>query len=180
MGVLSGVWKSEVCSKEIFILNRKIMRSLIFAIAAVAMLNQVHASCENPKVQASSYTSSDSQVLTHIPFITEFTLTCSNGAASIPLYASVKGALIPVQQAADGSKYQVGWTEEVKDAKSGDHEINFYDEAGYSALKRVLERGEDTVGVKSLVTIVVNHPGAYSGPWINSEHTAAILSAVVF
>lgn len=140
----------------------------------------ISASCENPKVQASSYTSSDSQVLTHIPFITEFTLTCSNGAASIPLYASVKGALIPVQQAADGSKYQVGWTEELKDAKSGDHEINFYDEAGYSALKRVLERGEDAVGVKSLVTIVVNHPGAYSGPWINSEHTAAILSAVVF
>ena len=147
------------------------LKSNLFLISAI---------CENPKVQASSYTSSDSQVLTHIPFITEFTLTCSNGAASIPLYASVKGALIPVQQAADGSKYQVGWTEELKDAKSGDHEINFYDEAGYSALKRVLERGEDAVGVKSLVTIVVNHPGAYSGPWINSEHTAAILSAVVF
>merc|ERR1739844_286695 len=134
----------------LLIFNPETMRSLLYTVAAVAILSQVDASCENPKVQASSYTSSDSQVLTHIPFITEFTLTCSNGAASIPLYASVKGALIPVQQAADGSKYQVGWTEEVKDAKSGDHEINFYDEAGYSALKRVLERGEDTVGVKSL------------------------------
>merc|ERR1712008_480033 len=83
--------------------NSETMRSLLYTVAAVAILSQVDASCENPKVQASSYTSSDSQVLTHIPFITEFTLTCSNGAASIPLYASVKGALIPVQQAVDGS-----------------------------------------------------------------------------
>merc|ERR1739844_37897 len=159
--------------------NPETMRSLLYTVAAVAILSQVDASCENPKVQASSYTSSDSQVLTHIPFITEFTLSCSNGASNIPLYASVKGALSPVQQTPDGKKYQIAWTEEVKDAKAGDHEINFYDESGYSALKRVLERGEDAIGVKPLVTIVVNHPGAYSGPWINSEHTAAILSAVV-
>ena len=118
--------------------------------------------------------------MTHIPFITEFTLSCSNGASSIPLYASVKGALVPAQQTPDGKKYQIAWTEEVKNAKAGDYEINFYDDTGYSALKRVLERGEDAIGVKPLVTIVVNHPGAYSGPWINSEHTAAILSAVVF
>ena len=51
------------------------------------------AGCENPKVQASSYTSTDAQVLTHIPFIAEFTLACSNGASEIPLYASIKGAL---------------------------------------------------------------------------------------
>ena len=49
--------------------------------------------CDNPKVQARSYTSTDAQILTHIPFIAEFTLTCSNGEASIPLYASINGAL---------------------------------------------------------------------------------------
>ena len=96
------------------------------------------------------------------------------------MYASVKGALVPVQQTSDGKKYQIAWTEELKNAKAGDYEINFYDDTGYSALKRILERGEDAIGVKPLVTIVVNFPGAYSGPWINSEHTAAILSAVVF
>merc|ERR1712172_158649 len=67
----------------LLIFNPETMRSLLYTVAAVAILSQVDASCENPKVQASSYTSSDSQVLTHIPFITEFTLTCSNGAASI-------------------------------------------------------------------------------------------------
>merc|ERR1712223_828054 len=184
MGIISivdcGEWKSEVCWKEEYFVQLRIMRSLFYAITAVAILSQVHATCENPKVQASSYTSSDSQVLTHIPFITEFTLSCSNGASNIPLYASVKGALVPVQQTSDGKKYQVAWTEELKDAKAGDYEINFYDDTGYSALKRILERGEDAIGVKPLVTIVVNFPGAYSGPWINSEHTAAILSAVVF
>ena len=53
----------------------------------------ISAGCDNPKVQASSYTSTDAQILTHIPFIAEFTLTCSNGEASIPLYASINGAL---------------------------------------------------------------------------------------
>ena len=117
--------------------------------------------------------------MTHIPFITEFTLTCSNGASKVPLYASINGALIPVQQSADGKKYQIGWTEELKHAKAGDHSVNFYDDAGYSAMKRVLERGDDTSGVKPLVTIVVNYPGAYNGPWINSEHMAAILATLV-
>ncbi len=58
----------------------------------------------------------------------------------------------------DGKKYQIAWTEELKNAKAGDHEVNLYDEAGYNSVKRVLERGEDPVGVKPLVTIVVNHP----------------------
>ena len=59
------------------------------------------------KVKADSYTPADSQVLASIPFITEFTLECSNGEAPA-LYADVEGALIPVTQTLDGSKYQVG------------------------------------------------------------------------
>ncbi len=96
------------------------------------------------------------------------------------MYANVNGALIPVQQTPDGKKYQVGWTEELKKAKSGDYGVNFYDEAGYSSLKRVVERGDDAASVKPLVTIVITHRGAYNGPWINSEHTAAILATLVF
>lgn len=69
-----------------------------------------------------------------------------------------KLSLVPVQTSADGKKYQVSWSEELKHAKSGNHEVNLYDESGYSAMKRVVERGEDTSSVKPLVTIVVNHP----------------------
>ena len=36
--------------------------------------------------------------------------------------------------------------------------MNLYDDSGYSAMKRVLERGDDAASVKPLVTIVVNHP----------------------
>ena len=46
-------------------------------------------------------------------------------------------------------------------------------------MKRVIERGEFVSSVKPLVTIVVNYPGSYAGPWINSEHTAAILASLV-
>ena len=97
----------------------------------------------------------------------------------MPLYAVVNGALTPVQQTADGKKYQIAWTEELKTAKTGDHEVNLYDEAGFSAMKRVIERGEFVSSVKPLVTIVVNYPGSYAGPWINSEHMAAMLAALV-
>ena len=52
----------------------------------------------------------------------------------------------------------MSWSKELKDAKSGDHEVNLYDDEGYSAVKRVVERGEDPATVKPLVTIVVNFP----------------------
>jgi hypothetical protein len=32
--------------------------------------------------------------------------------------------LVPVQQTTDGKKYQIAWTEELKNAKAGDYEIN--------------------------------------------------------
>lgn len=136
--------------------------------------------CEKPKVQASQYTPSDSQILTHVPFIAEFTLACSNGAANVPLYAYVDGAIAPVVKSKDGSKYQVSWTTELKKAKAGDFEVHLYDEDGYGAVKRVIDRGEDLAAVKPLVTVVVSFPGAYSGPWLNSELMATLLSITVF
>jgi hypothetical protein len=57
---------------------------------------------------------------------------------------------------------KVSWTKELKDAKSGDYEVNLYDDEGYSAIKRVVERGEDPATVKPLVTIVVNYPVSFS------------------
>ena len=56
----------------------------------------------------------------------------------------------------------MAWTEEVKHAKSGDYEVNLYDDNGYSAMKRVLERGDDASSVKPLVTIMVNHPVSWT------------------
>jgi translocon-associated protein subunit delta len=150
---------------------------LRFVIAA-ALVAAAAAVCSDPKVQASSYTPADSQVLAAIPYIAEFTLACGNGEKP-SLYADIDGALVPVSQSLDGSKYQVSWIKEVKKAKTGDHSVPLYDVEGYSALRRSRERGEAST-VAPLVTIVVNYPGSYAGPWFNSQHFALALSALVF
>ena len=64
------------------------------------------SACTEPKVSASSYTPADSQVLTAIPFIAEFSLICSNGDQP-SLYADIEGSLVPVTKAIEGNKYQV-------------------------------------------------------------------------
>jgi translocon-associated protein subunit delta len=113
--------------------------SICFAIFATA----TSSACENPKVTASSYTPTDAQALTHIPFIAEFSLTCKGvvPTGDVPIYANVEGHMVQVARSKDGSKYQVGWTTEMKAAKTGDYEISLYDEDGYAAVKRVVERG---------------------------------------
>jgi translocon-associated protein subunit delta len=136
------------------------------------------SACTDPKVTASSYTPADSQVLTAIPFIAEFSLVCGNGEKHA-LYANIDGILVPVTQSIEGDKYQVSWTKDVKAAKTGDHSVALYDSEGYSSIKRSRERGE-AVTAAPLVTIVVNYAGSYTGPLLNSEHIAACLAAAVF
>lgn len=139
-------------------------------------------SCTNPTVRAHSYTPSDAQVLTHIAFIAEFTLECSNGAKNVNLYADVGGNLVPVIKSDnDPSKLLVSWTKELKAAVAGDHEVNLYDDEGFATIKRVMDRGgAEKHGVKPLATIVVQYPGAYKGPWVNSELIALGLAILVF
>ena len=74
----------------------------------------------------------------------------------------------------------MSWTKELKNAKPGDLSVNLYDDDGFAAVKRVLERGEDASSVKPLVTIVVEYPGAYKGSYINSELVAGLLASLVF
>jgi len=142
------------------------------------MLGAAMSTCTEPKVTASSYTPSDSQVLSAIPFIAEFSLACANGETPA-LFADINGALVPVIQSLEGDKYQVSWTTDVKKVSTGDHSVDLYDSEGFTALKRSRDRGEAST-VSPLVTIVVSYPGSYGGPWLNSEHLAAGLAALVF
>nr|CAD7408504.1 unnamed protein product [Timema poppensis] len=135
--------------------------------------------CSNPDVTASAYTTQDATVLTSIAFIADFTLKCGNGAKGIPLYAEIDGKTVPAARTGD-DKYQVSWTEEVKKARSGDYNVNLFDDEGYAALRKAVRSGEDASTVKPLVTVVVNYPGAYQGPWVNSEFMAAVLSLLVW
>ena len=48
-------------------------------------------SCESPKTSVMSYVASDAQVLTHAPFIAQFSLTCNGKAVNdLPLYYANK------------------------------------------------------------------------------------------
>lgn len=80
----------------------------------------------------------------------------------------------------DENKYQVSWIDDPKKASSGEYSVTLYDDEGYAALRKAIRSGEDTSSVKPLVTIVVNFPGAYQGPWVNSEFMAAVLSVLVW
>nr|CAD7433960.1 unnamed protein product [Timema monikensis] len=144
--------------------------------APVDPVSAVLHSAQN--VTASAYTTQDATVLTSIAFIADFTLKCGNGAKGIPLYAEIDGKTVPAARTGD-DKYQVSWTEEVKKARSGDYNVNLFDDEGYAALRKAVRSGEDASTVKPLVTVVVNYPGAYQGPWVNSEFMAAVLSLLV-
>jgi translocon-associated protein subunit delta len=136
--------------------------------------------CTEPVVTAAAYTTKDATVLTSIAFVAEFTLNCGNHVTGLPLYAEINGKTLPAARIGDDNRYQISWTDDVKKARSGDYSINLYDEEGYAALRKAIRSGEDPSSVKSLVTIVVTYPGAYQGPWVNSEFMAAILSVVVW
>ncbi|KAK6638960.1 hypothetical protein RUM43_007230 [Polyplax serrata] len=136
--------------------------------------------CTKPEVSATSYTTQDATVLTSLAFITEFTLKCGNGVKGLPLHAEVDGKTLPAVRLNDENRYQVSWLDDAAKASSGDYRIALYDDEGYVALRKAMRNGEDTSSVKPLVTIIVNFPGAYKGPWVNSEFIAAILAISVW
>ena len=153
----------------------------VFFLAAAFLFASTTANvCTKPEVSASAYTTQDATVLTNIAFVAEFTLKCGNKVSGLPLYAEINGKTLPAARIGDDNRYQVSWTEEVKKARSGDYSVNLYDEEGYAAMRKAIRSGEDPSSVKPLVTVVVNHPGAYQGPWVNSEFMAAILSVFVW
>jgi len=75
--------------------------------------------------------------------------------------------------------YQVSWVDDLK-ASSGDYTVALYDDEGFAALKKASRSGQETSSIKPLVEIVINFPGAYLGPWVNSEFLAAFLSILVW
>lgn len=73
---------------------------------------------------------------------------------------------------------QVSWTEDIKKASSGDKVVRIYQEDDVAALKKAQRSGEDINSVPTLGSIVVNHPGAYSGPLVNGEFLAVVVASV--
>ncbi|XP_044742695.1 translocon-associated protein subunit delta [Chrysoperla carnea] len=134
--------------------------------------------CIKPaEVSATSFTTQDATVVSEIALVAEFSLKCSNGVVPDNLYADIDGLITYVAKIDD--KFQVSWTEDIKKAQRGDRNIRIFDEEGYATLRKTLRSGDDSSAVEPLVTVVVNHPGAFNGPWLKSEFIAAVLSIVV-
>lgn len=75
--------------------------------------------------------------------------------------------------------FQVSWTDEVKKTHTGDYNINLYDEESYAAIRKAQRNEEDTSNIKPLAVVVVNNPGVFLGPWVNSELLATLLAVVI-
>ncbi|XP_014247319.1 translocon-associated protein subunit delta [Cimex lectularius] len=137
------------------------------------------ATCTNPEVTATSYTTKDGTVITNVAFVAEFTLKCSNGASDLPLYAEINGKTFPAVQF-DKDHYQVSWVDEISKARSGTYTISLYDEEGYALLRKALRNAEAPSKVSPLFKVELFHPGTYQGPWLNSEFLAVTLSVSVW
>ncbi|CAG5036797.1 unnamed protein product [Parnassius apollo] len=151
----------------------------LIPILAITLFSGAKAqSCQNPQVEATSFTSLDATIVTQIAYITEFTLKCDNPLPeNYALYAEVEGK--PLSAARIGeNRYQVSWTEEPSTARSGVHEVRILDEEGWASLRRA-RRSDPNANVAPLLAIQLQHPGSYSGPWVNSEVLATVLSILI-
>ncbi|XP_077290154.1 translocon-associated protein delta [Arctopsyche grandis] len=152
---------------------------VVLSLAALAF--QGAAACQGATATVSAFSGRDSAVISAVPFIAEVSLTCTGGdstGAPGTLYARIGQRTLPAARVPN-NKYQISWTEELSEAASGNREIHLYTEAGYTALRKAMRSDQDISSVPSLVTVVVPHSTGYSGPWINSEVMAAIMSIVV-
>ncbi|GAB6033473.1 hypothetical protein CHUAL_013358 [Chamberlinius hualienensis] len=136
--------------------------------------------CNNPQVVSQIYTTTDATIVSDIGFIAEFSLSCTNNAKNVNLYAEVNGRTMSVIKAPNGDRYQVSWSSDPKEVRYYQYPVKVYDENGYSALRKAQRLGDDTSAIQPLFTIDVTHKGTSTGPWFHSEFLAAIVAICVW
>ncbi|XP_070549937.1 translocon-associated protein subunit delta-like isoform X1 [Ptychodera flava] len=155
--------------------------SLILCVLVCLPLLVIGEVCTSPQVTDKKvYTTEDAFTATDTAFIIEFTLSCKNGAKNMFLHADIPGKQLPVSRAVDGTnEYQVSWTDEHQKS-SRTYVINFYDEDGFSALRKAQRSGEDASAVKPLFVISFDHKGVSSGPYVSTEVLATMTGFLVW
>jgi len=119
------------------------------------------------------YTTLDASILTSIAYVATIE---TSGCPADNLYAEVTPGNHLLQLArTSGNKLILSWTEDTAKATRGDHKINIINEDSYNQIKKAVKAGQSPPSVTPIATTNLNHPGAYNGPWLNSEHLAAIL-----
>ncbi|KAM9325852.1 translocon-associated protein subunit delta [Gastrophryne carolinensis] len=154
---------------------RGVLLALLLALARCSA-----ETCTEPSISPSYYTTSDVVISSEVVFVVEISLTCSNGAQNVALYADVNGKQFPVTRGQDIGRYQVSWSLEHKNAHSGTYEVKFFDEESYSLLRKAQRNNEDVSNIKPLFTVNVDHRGAWNGPWVSTEVLAALIGILVY
>ncbi|XP_074063613.1 translocon-associated protein subunit delta isoform X1 [Macrotis lagotis] len=156
-------------------------RSGFFLLFLLIALSDCSAEpCTDPVITPSYYTTSDAVISTETVFIVEISLMCKNGAQNVALYADVNGKQFPVTRGQDVGRYQVSWSLEHKNARSGTYEVKFFDEESYSLLRKAQRSNEDVSAIRPLFTVSVDHRGAWNGPWVSTEVLAAMIGMAVY
>ncbi|XP_078520710.1 translocon-associated protein subunit delta [Lissotriton helveticus] len=157
------------------------MAGAVRLLGAVLLLTGCTAeTCTEPVIVPSYYTTNDAVISSETVFIVEISLTCTNGAQNVALYADVGGKQFPVTRGQDVGRYQVSWSMEHKVARSGTYPVKFFDEESYSLLRKAQRNNEDLTSIKPLFTVNVDHRGAWNGPWVATEVLAAVIGLLVY
>jgi len=152
---------------------------LFFTTFAVLVASSLAATCTKPIIKSTTFTTKDATIVSQIGFIAEFSLSCSDSDADgLPLFAEINGKLTPVVRTKDDN-LQVSWTEDPLISGRGERLIRLFDEEGFGLLRKAQRAGTNLKSIKEMAVVSVYHSGAYSGPWVNSEILAAVLSVIV-
>jgi len=136
-------------------------------------------SCTSPQVKSTVYSTSETQMSTDTVVVVDFTLECKNSPKNLNIYAEFNGKSVPATSAVDGGKYQVSFTTEHKKLPSGNYKVRFFDDDLFSELRKAQRNGEDTSAVKTLFSVDFYHQAASQGLWVQTEHIAAAVTALV-
>lgn len=111
--------------------------------------------------------------------IVEFELACKNNPKELNLYAEFNGRTLPASQSISSDKFQVSFSEEHKKLPAGTYTVRFFDDELFADLRKAQRSGEDASSVKTLFGVSFEHQGASEGPWIQTEHIAAMTAVLV-
>ncbi|KAK2182551.1 hypothetical protein NP493_349g03036 [Ridgeia piscesae] len=137
--------------------------------------------CLSPVVTPQVYSTSEASLTSETAVIIEFSLTCKNHLKDLNLYADFNGKTFPVSRVQETNRYQVSWSEAHKKLPSGKYAVQFFDEEGYTNLRKAQRSTEDDASnIKSLFTIDVTHQGATSGAWVQTEFIAVSVSFLIW
>ncbi|XP_033858521.3 translocon-associated protein subunit delta-like [Acipenser ruthenus] len=156
------------------------MNKIAALIVLVTISTCTGETCVDPTISPSYYSTSDAVIASESVFIVEISLSCKNGAQNVVLYADINGKQFPVTRGQDVGRYQVSWSVEHKNARSGPYEVKFLDEESYSALRKAQRNNEDVSAIKPLFSVNVDHRGAWNGPWVSTEVVAAAVGVLIY